>query len=62
MEAFVRLYGMHLCVDLGMEKSGLVPFGVMCEIDGSGMRQASKEELLKARDEGNGMQFSHPWK
>jgi hypothetical protein len=62
LKAFVRLYGLHLRVDLGMEKSGLVPFGVMCEIDGSGMRQASEEELLKALDEVNGMPFSHPWK
>jgi hypothetical protein len=45
-----------------MQKSDLVPFGVICEIDGSGMRQASEQELHKALDEVNGMPFSHPWK
>ena len=62
LKAFVRLYGVHLRVDLGMEKSDLAPFGVICEIDGSGMRQASKEDLLNALGEVNGMPFSHPWK
>ena len=62
LKAFVRLYGLHLRVDLGMQRSDLVPFGVICEIDGSGMRQASEQELLKALNEVNGMPFSHPWK
>jgi hypothetical protein len=62
LKAFVRLYGLHLRVDLGMQKLDLLPFGVMCEIDGSGMRLASEEELLKFLDEVNGMAFSHPWK
>ena len=48
LKAFVRLYGLHLRVDLGMQKSVLIPFGVMCEIDGSGTRQASNEELIIA--------------
>jgi hypothetical protein len=55
-------YGLHLRVDIGMEKSDLAPFGVICEIDGSGMRQASNEDLLNALDEVNGMPFSHAWK
>ncbi len=40
----------------------LVPFGVICEIEGSGVRQASEQELLKALNEVDGMPFSHPWK
>jgi hypothetical protein len=61
LKAFVRLYGLHLRVDLGMGKSDFVPFGVICEINGSGMRQASEQELLEALNEVNGMPFSHPW-
>jgi hypothetical protein len=58
----VRLYGLHLRVDLGMQKADHVPFGVICEIDGSGMRRATEQELLQALNEVNGMPFSHPWK
>jgi hypothetical protein len=47
LKAFVRLYGLHLRVDLRTRKPDLVPFGVICEIDGSGMRQASEQELLR---------------
>ena len=62
LKAFVRLYGLHLRVDLGMKRSDLARFGVICKIDGSGMRQASEQELLKALNEVNWMPFSHPWK
>jgi hypothetical protein len=62
LKTFVRLYGLHLRVDLGMRKPDLVPFGIICEIDRSWMRQASEQELLKALTEVNGMPFSHPWK
>ena len=62
LKAFVRLYGLHLRFDLGMRKPDLVPCGVICEIDGSGMRKASEQELLKALDEVKGIPFSHPWK
>ena len=36
LKAFVRLYGRHLRVDLGIQRSDLVPFGIICEIEGSG--------------------------
>jgi hypothetical protein len=60
--AFVRLYGLHFRIDLGPGKRDLKPLGVICEIDGTGMREASKEEVLVALDEVQGMPFSHPWK
>jgi hypothetical protein len=62
LKAFVRLYGLHLRVDFGPKKTDFSPFGVICEINGSGMREASSEEVVTALHEVSGMPFSHPWK
>ena len=58
----MRLYGLHFRIDLGPGKRDLKPLGVICEIDGTGMREASKEEVLVALDEVQGMPFLHPSK
>jgi hypothetical protein len=47
---------------VGPKKGDFSPFAVMCEINGSGMREASSEEVLAALDEVSGTPFSHPWK
>jgi hypothetical protein len=62
LKAFVRLYGLHLRVDFGPKKTDFSPFGVICEINGSGMREASSEEVVTALHEVTGMPFSHSWK
>jgi hypothetical protein len=62
LKAFVRLYGLHLRVDLGPGRENFKPFGVVCEIDGSGMREATGNELEAALHEVMAIPFSYPWK
>ncbi len=62
VKAFVCLYGSHLRVDLGASKTDFKPFGIICAVDGTGMRRASTEELVTALREVSGMLFAHPWK
>jgi HNH endonuclease len=61
-KAIVCLYGFHFRVDLGPERPDITPFGVVCEIDGSGMRGASVEEMALVFNEIADIQFTHPWK
>jgi hypothetical protein len=58
----VRLYVLHFRANLGPKKGDLSPFAVMCEINGSGMREASSERVMAALDAVSRMPFSLPWK
>jgi hypothetical protein len=49
-----------LRVDLGPGREKFEPFGVICEIDGSGMRETSSNELTAALHEVAAIPFSHP--
>lgn len=62
MKAFVRLYGLHLLVDLGPSRLDFKAFGVNCAIDGSGMKRVSDQELVTALHEVSRIAFSHRWK
>lgn len=59
--AFVCLYGCHFRVELG--RAAILPetTGVICEIDGSGMRIGTDEEILRFTERIKTTTFSQPW-
>ena len=59
--ALVNLYCFSFRVELG--EAGVLPnpAGVICQIDGSGMRIASEEEVANFTTRVEGVLFSRPW-
>jgi hypothetical protein len=59
--AFVNLYGFSFRVELGQTGILPKPAAVICEIDGSGMRLASEEDILSFTTRIRNATFSRPW-
>ena len=59
--AFVNLYGFSFRVELGQTGMLPKPVAVICEIDGSGMRLASEEEVTGFTTQMKDAAFSRPW-
>ncbi|MHB8391555.1 MAG: HNH endonuclease [Acidobacteriaceae bacterium] len=59
--AFVSLYGFDFRVELGASAVLPEPIVVICEIDGSGMRLGSKEEISNLTELLKTFAFSQPW-
>lgn len=59
--AFVNLYGFSFRVELGWMGSLPKPIAVICNIDGSGMRFASEDEVSGFTARMKDLAFSRPW-
>lgn len=59
--AFVRLYDFDFRVELGEAGKLPEPIAVICNVDGSGMRFATKEEASSFMTQMIGRVFSRPW-
>jgi hypothetical protein len=59
--AFVSLYGFNFRVELGQTGMLPKPVAVVCEIDGSGMRIGSEEEISSFTTRIKEAAFSRPW-
>lgn len=59
--AFVNLYGFSFRVELGQAGILPKPVAVICEIDGSGMRVGSEEEISSVTTRITDATFSRPW-
>jgi hypothetical protein len=59
--AFVSLYGFSFRIELGQAGILPSPVAVICQIDGSGMRIGSKEEISSVMTRIKDSTFSRPW-